>query len=227
VLPVEGGLESTWGNGLDQLRLLNAHNVYNAILISPQFDKDPWYCDHPTDLGMRHETFMCTDLRAWIQATYTPAKHHIIGFSKSGTGPMTMILRNPTLFDKISTWDSPFDMDSYSDFGGSSENAYGTEANFQNNYQLTAAHLESWKTAFLATNRLWISGFHVFQQDTIDFDSALTGKAMLHTFFTQIDRTHAWDSGWLPDALTGLFGAGGGSTIPLGTQRLLPQFSRM
>ena len=56
-------------------------------------------------------------------------------------------------------------MASYSQFGSSSADNYGTDANFQANYRLTPSFVEAHKTPFLAKNRIWIGGYDVFQTD--------------------------------------------------------------
>ena len=45
----------------------------------------------------------------------------------------------------------------------SSADVYGTNANFQANYQLTSSFLDAHKAPFLNSNRIWIGGFDVFQ----------------------------------------------------------------
>jgi hypothetical protein len=54
---------------------------------------------------------------------------------------------------------------------------------------------------------LWISGDQSFQQEVEDFDSLLSATDILHTFAapTLREDPHAWESGWVSEALSGLY----------------------
>ena len=62
VLPVEPELGTTYGDGLETLRALDAQNKYNLTIIEPSFAFDPWYADNPNDPKLRYETFLTKDL---------------------------------------------------------------------------------------------------------------------------------------------------------------------
>ena len=49
VLPVEAGLATLYGDGLETLRALDAQNEYNLTIIEPSFAIEPWYADNPND----------------------------------------------------------------------------------------------------------------------------------------------------------------------------------
>ena len=102
------------------------------------------------------------------------------------------------------SWDFPADMSAYDQFGGSSADDYGTDANFQANYRLTPAFLDAHKAPFLTKNRIWIGGYKAFQTDMSDYDALLTTKGILHSTETPTVMLHRWDSGWVPIALAGL-----------------------
>ena len=89
----------------------------------------------------------------------------LIGFSKSGIGAQDLLLKHPDLFATAASWDFPADMASYSQFGSSSADNYGTDANFQANYRLTPSFVEAHKTPFVGNNRIWIGGYQAFQTD--------------------------------------------------------------
>ena len=82
----------------------------------------------------------------------------LIGFSKSGIGAQDLLLKHPDLFATAASWDFPADMASYSQFGSSSADNYGTDANFQANHRLTPSFVDSHKTPFLSKERIWIGG---------------------------------------------------------------------
>jgi hypothetical protein len=207
VLPVEGGLGSNYGDGMDTLRTLDAEDQYNLTIIEPTFQIDPWYADNPNDPNLQYETFMTKDLVPWVTKNLSTSGHEqnwLIGFSKSGIGGEDLLLKHPDVFSLAASWDFPADMTSYAQFGSSSANEYGTDANFQANYRLTPAFLNTHKGPFLTAKRIWIGGYQVFQTDMSDYDALLTSEGILHTTETPALMAHRWDSGWVPMALAGL-----------------------
>jgi hypothetical protein len=95
-------------------------------------------------------------------------------------------------------------MSSYDQFGSSSADNYGTDANFQANYRLTPAFVSSHKAPFVTANRIWIGGYSVFQSDVSDYDSLLTSGGIEHSTETPQNMAHTWTSGWVPIALAAL-----------------------
>jgi Tryptophan-rich Synechocystis species C-terminal domain/Putative esterase len=213
-LPVEAGLaQSTWGDGLEQLQQLDVEDKYNATIIEPLFPIESWYADSPTDPTINYETFMSTLLPAWVDSNFATSNtedNFLIGFSKSGYGALDLLFKHPDVFDAAAAWDFPADMTSYTDYGASAN--YGTDANFQNNYRLTGTFIDTWKAPFTTEDRIWISGYDVFQSDVADFDALLTSHGVLHTLSTQTFDAHNWYSGWLSGAVAGLYGLVDGGT---------------
>ena len=208
VLPVEPGLGTTYGDGLETLRALDAQDKYNLTIIEPSFAIDPWYADNPLNAGVQYETFLTQQLVPWVQqnlATTGREQNWLIGFSKSGEGGQDLILKHPDIFSLAASWDFPADMGSYTAFGSSTTDAYGTDANFQANYRLTPAFLDAHKDPFLKNNRIWIGGYQVFQTDVSDYDALLTSEGIVHSTETPTAMAHSWDSGWVPLALTALY----------------------
>jgi hypothetical protein len=216
VLPVEAGLGDVYGDGLKTLQALDAEDQYNVTIIEPSFDYEPWYANNPTDPN-QYETFMSRELVPWVMAnlkTTGTEQNWLIGFSKSGYGAQDLILKYPTLFALAASWDFPADMSSYDQYGWSPAENYGTEANFANNYQLTAAFLAAHAAPFEAQDRIWIGGYSYFQQDMSDYDALLTSEGMAHTTGPSQYLAHSWDSGWIPAALAALYQDSLAYTIP-------------
>lgn len=94
VLPVEQGVttqSSEFGDGLEELRLLNVPNRFNMTLIAPSFNYEPWYGDNPNDPTLRMESFITADLVAFgdtFGQVGTTPKRFLLGFSKSGNGAL-------------------------------------------------------------------------------------------------------------------------------------------
>ena len=207
VLPVEANNGTTFGDGIDVMRQLNAQNQYNLTIIEPSFALEPWFADNPVNSSAQQETFMTQQLVPWVQAnlgTTGQEQNWLIGFSKSGIGAEDLILKHPGLFTLAAAWDWPADMQTYDEYGSSSANSYGTDANFQANYRLTTAFLNAHKAPFTSTNRLWIGGFNAFQTDMSDYDTLLTSLGIAHSTETPTPMTHDWDGGWVPLALAAL-----------------------
>jgi hypothetical protein len=208
VLPVEAGLATDFGDGLATLQSLNAQNQYNLTIVEPSFSIDPWYADSSTDPYVQYESFMVSELVPWVDANLATSgseRNWLIGFSKSGIGGQDLILKHPNLFALAATWDFPADMSSAGQFGSDSSNGYGTNANFQQNYELTRAFVDARKAPFVASNRIWIGGYYYFGQDVADYDALLTAEGIRHTTETPTYAAHMWTSGWVPIAMAALY----------------------
>ena len=223
VLPVEPELGTTYGDGLDTLRSLNAQNQYNLTIIEPAFATDPWYADNPNDPSLHYETFLTQDLVPWVTQNLVPPaasqpfaplagqeQNWLIGFSKSGIGGEDLLLRHPDVFAVAASWDFPADMASYDAFGSSSASNYGTDANFQANYRLSRSFVDAHKAPFSTHNRIWIGGYNTFQTDMSDYDALLTSEGIEHTAGTPTLMAHRWDSGWVANALATMSQDAGG-----------------
>jgi hypothetical protein len=208
VLPVEAGLGNTYGDGLATLQDLDAQNEYNLTIIEPTFASDPWYANDPNDPNLQYETFMTRVLVPWIKQNLATTGHEqvwLIGFSKSGLGAQDLILKHPDVFTLAASWDCPFDMSSYDQFGDDSAANYGTEANFEDNYRLTKAFVFAHRAPFLTSNRIWIGGYGLYGNDDFNYNVLLTSEGIAHSTETSQYMVHRWDSGWVPIAVAALY----------------------
>ena len=206
VLPVEAGLATVYGDGLETLRALDAQDQYNLTIIEPSFGIEPWYADNPNDPTVKYETFLTNDLVPWVTKnleTTGVEQKWLIGFSKSGIGATDLILRHPDVYTLAAAWDFPADMSTYDQYSGSAS-SYGTNDNFLTNYRLTPAFIDAHKAPFLSKNRIWIGGYNAFQIDMSDFDALLNSEAVIHSTETPQYVQHRWDSGWVQIALAAL-----------------------
>jgi Putative esterase len=208
VLPVEAGLGTDFGDGMETMAGLNAQNQYNLTIIEPTFELDPWYANNPDDAAVQYETFMTDDLVPWIEANFSTTGHEqnwLIGFSKSGFGAQDLILKHPDVFTLAASWDFPADMSSYDEYCCDADANYGTNASFQANYELTQAFVDAHKAPFLNSNRIWIGSGVSFVPDVADYDALLTSEGIMHTTEVPEAMPHNWDGGWVPLALAGLY----------------------
>jgi S-formylglutathione hydrolase FrmB len=213
-------VQTTYGDGIATLQQLDAQNQYNLTIIEPSFSVEPWYADNPTDPNLQYETFMANDLVPWVSknlSTTGDEQNWLLGFSKSGFGAEDLILKHPDVFTAAASWDFPADMDAYTtDQGRTVGNGtnYGSDANFQANYRLTASFVAAHETPFQAANRIWIGSYNAFPADVADYDALLTSDGIKHSTETPQLMAHRWDSGWVPIALTALQQEG--SALPPG-----------
>jgi S-formylglutathione hydrolase FrmB len=208
VLPVEQGvtdLSSTWGDGLEELRLLDVQNRFNMTLIAPSFNYEPWYGDNVTDPTMRMESFIVNDLvpfgDTFAHGTGI-SQRFLIGFSKSGNGALSLILRHPNVFSAAAAWDAPAQQSSLSAFHALSLN-FGTQANYDlhNIPSLITTNAKP----FQQQNRLWISGDQsAWTSDMDELHDQLVANSIPHTWVVGGFRVHRWNSGWLDSAVTAL-----------------------
>ncbi|MGA9671465.1 MAG: alpha/beta hydrolase-fold protein, partial [Terracidiphilus sp.] len=206
-LPVEAGLGTDFGDGLQTLQQLDAQDQYNLTIVAPSFNFDPWYADSATDPNIQYESFMATELEPWVAqnlSTTGTEQRWLLGFSKSGIGGQDLILKHPDLFTLAASWDFPADMSSYNQFGADSTAGYGTDANFQSNYRLTSAFLAAHGASFRAENRIWIGGYDLYRTDVSDYATLLATEGIADTTETPALMSHDWYSGWVPQALTAL-----------------------
>jgi len=209
-LPVEPGLaQSTYGSGLNELAKLDVEDQYNATIVEPIFPIDSWYADNPNDPTIDYQTFVADILPQWVDSNFSTTgteQNLLIGFSKSGYGALDLELKHPSVFSAVAAFDFPGDMTSYDEFGSSSANDYGTQANFQDNYQMNASFIAAHSAPFTNSDRILISEGPVFQSQVADFGALLSSQGVMHTLLNQTSDAHTWSSGWLSSAVAGLYG---------------------
>jgi hypothetical protein len=206
VLPVEPGLGTTYGDGLATVQALGAQDKYNLTIVEPTFKFHPWYGNSSSDPHVQYETFVTRELVPWLKQHFATTGNEqvwLLGFSKSGFGAQDLILRHPDVFTLAAGWDFPADMSSYDQYDESATN-YGTNANFQANYRLTASFVQAHAAPFQHGNRIWIGGYALYQVDMSAYDQLLTAAGIAHSTETPAPAIQAWDSGWVSQALAAL-----------------------
>src|SRR6266478_9779052 len=111
VLPVEPLEEHTYGSGLDVIERLRLQNKYHAVFVAPTFAQMPWYADNPFDALRRQESYFLYVVVPLIESRFPvlkePAGRFLLGFSKSGWGAYSLLLRHPDVFGGAAAWDAP------------------------------------------------------------------------------------------------------------------------
>ncbi len=198
VLPVEAGRGDRYGDGLLEVQKHDLANKLGVIFAAPTFADLPWYADHPTNVAIRQETYFVNFVVPFVEKTYpadpNPKGRLLLGFSKSGWGAWSLLLRHPETFSRAAAWDAPLMMDQLGKYG--TEPIFGTQDHFET-YRiadlLKAAKLDQKK-------RLILTGYGNFLTHHQQTHALLEELHIPHEYRDGPQRKHDWHSGWLAEA---------------------------
>ncbi len=204
VLPVEAGTEDRYGDGLLEVRRHDLHNELGAIFVAPTFSHLPWYADHPTDPEIRQETYFLEVVVPFVESRYParadPEGRLLLGFSKSGWGAWSLLLRHPEVFGRAAAWDAPLMLDQPGRYG--SGDIFGTQANFEG-YRITTL-LGRHAAELRDHERLILLGYGNFRGEHERIHDILVDLGIPHAYEDGPQREHSWGSGWVPEAARAL-----------------------
>ena len=208
VLPVHEDGEFRHGDGLIEMKKLNVHNEHQVICVSPSFTAQPWFADHDLNPQKREESHLIKTVIPFVDANYpTQASSDgrlLIGFSKSGWGAIALLLRNPELFHKAAGWDIGIRVDT----GPIEEDEraeriareWGTVENFEANRISNLVKTrgkdlgdESRLFYYSTEGKRAIGG--------VEIHRLLVEYEIPHSYVMEPHRKHAWDTGWIPEAV--------------------------
>ncbi len=203
LLPVEPGLGQQWGDPFEALVAVEGLEELPCFFVSPTFDALPWYADHPTNPALQQEAYFLETVLPYVERRY-PVRgdsggRFLIGFSKSGWGAWTLLLRHSDTFAAAVAWDAPMMVDRPNVYGMGP--IFGTEARFRE-YQVTALLAgagESFKRDGLP--RLFLLGEGNFAEEHRSVHRLMQTMGIRHGYQDRPRRRHHWESGWLPDAV--------------------------
>ncbi len=201
VLPVEAGNESKFGDGLLEVKRHDLHNKHRAVFVAPTFSDLPWYADHPTDPHIRQETYFLEVVVPFIEKSY-PVQPNcegrlLLGFSKSGWGAFSLLLRYPGVFSRAAAWDAPLMKDKLDQFA--MERIFGTQENFEK-YRVSRL-LEQRAADLRVRKRLILTGYANFRQHHQQAHEWMAKLGVLHDYRDGPERKHDWHSGWMEEAV--------------------------
>lgn len=200
LLPVEAGTESRFGDSLREVKKLDLHNKLQVIFVAPTFAHLPWYADHPTNAEIRQETYFLKVVIPFIEKTYPvraePVGRLLLGFSKSGWGAFSLLLRHPDRFGRAVAWDAPMMMDRPGKYG--SGDIFGTAENFEN-YRITRL-LADRAGMFQKEKRLALFGYGNFRSEHVKAHELMDTLKNAHEYHDGPARSHDWHSGWVAEA---------------------------
>lgn len=204
LLPVEAGKGTRWGDGLQEIARRGLHEKHRLLCVAPTFAILPWYADHPTDKAVAQETYLLEAIVPAVDRLFPtsarPADRLLLGFSKSGWGAFSLLLRHPTRFGKAAAWDAPLMMETSGRFG--SGPIFGTQDNFRA-YQISSL-LKVSKSRLGDAPRLFHLGYDNFREDHVRIEALLNELRIPHVYQDGPKRPHHWNSGWVPDAVNWL-----------------------
>ena len=208
MLPVhEDGIEK-YGDGLVKIKQNGFHDQHQLVCVAPGNTSTPWYVDHDFDPQKQHEIHLLETVIPFLEKRYrvqTDDKTRLlIGFSKSGWGAMTLLLRNPEVFYRAAAWDSGIRVDvgpiEESERDERIAQHWGSNANFEANRLSNLIQRrgnELGKDArlfyFNTEGKRAIGGVAIHR--------LLVENMVPHRYVLEPHRTNAWDSGWIPDAI--------------------------
>lgn len=203
VLPVEAGEGTRWGDGLSEIRKSGLHNLHRLICVMPTFSALPWYTDHPTDSESQQEKYLLAGVLPWVDETFptfaTREGRLLVGFSKSGWGAFSLLLRHSEVFSRAAAWDAPLMMDAPGKYG--SGPIFGTAENFAK-HQLSKLMVDQAELLRRENSpRLIHLGFGNFRNEHAGFENLLNEHRIPHIYHDGPQRKHHWNTGWLPEAI--------------------------
>lgn len=208
LLPVEAGTEHRYGDAVVEAQRLRLADKHRVICVAPTFSQLPWFADHPTDLKIRQESHFLKVVLPTVERLYPALAERegriLIGFSKSGYGAWSLLLRHPDLFVTAVAWDAPLMKTAPNQFGMGP--IYGTPENFEH-YRIdrllrTRAADFRPKANEQPRSRLIHLGYGNFRDHHQRAESLLNELQIPHTYADGPQREHTWHSGWLEEAAT-------------------------
>ncbi len=199
VLPVEAKDDAKFGNGLLEIQKHDLHNTFQAVFVAPTFSTLPWYADHPTKAELRQESHLLRVVIPLIEKSYPVRAERdgrlLLGFSKSGAGAYSLILRNPDTFGKALAFDSPLMRETLS----KGSQVFATQENFEQYCVPKLLHKHA-KT-FAEEKRLILLGKGFLQGQHQQAHALMDKLKIAHEYREGTQRKHTWDSGWVPEAV--------------------------
>src|SRR5205814_2357967 len=126
----------------------------------------------------------------------------LLGFSKSGWGAYSLLLRHPEMFARAAAWDAPLMIDQPNRYGMG--DIFATQANFEK-YKISPL-LEKDAGGLGPGKRLFLLGYGNFRDHHMQTHALLDRLRIEHVYRDGPARKHDWHSGWVSEAVECLMG---------------------
>lgn len=201
VLPVEPHDGEVWGNSTAEILKHDLHNRFQLICVKPTFSHPPWYADHPSDPEIQQESHFLNVVVPFIDETYcsttSAPTRLLLGFSKSGWGACSLLLRHLDMFDRAAAFDAPLAWETPNRYGMSE--VFGTQTNMD---QYCIIDLMKGLAEELAVGpRFALYGYNDFRGQLQFLHYYMLKLGIPNEFQDGPRREHRWDSGWVPSAV--------------------------
>ncbi len=213
VLPVLEKDNRKYADGLLEVKKYGFHNTYKLVCVAPEFTEKPWFADHEGNPQMRDESYFLKVVLPLIEEEYPvmPKKEGrlLIGFSKSGWGAFSLLLRNPEVFHRAAGWDTGIRVDTgpieEADRSDRISRIFGSRENFER-YRISTLIKERGKALgdearifYYNTEGVRAIGGEIIHRLMVE-------QEIPHRYLFEPKRPHRWDSGWIPQAVAFLVG---------------------
>ena len=200
LLPVEAQGDSKYGDAVVEAQMHDLANCHGAIFVAPAFSHLPWYVDHPTHPTIRQETYFLKVVIPAIERHYPASDkatdRNLVGFSKSGWGAFSLLLKHSDRFGRAAAWDAPLMMD---------QPRYGMDRIVGNRETFARYHvptlIKEHGGELGNSARLVVLGYGNFRADHQRFHALLEESKIKHMYRDGPQRKHDWHSGWLSEAV--------------------------
>lgn len=189
----------------------------NCVVVVPYFrNAYVWYGRHPDGTADHHKftTLLPQFSVKYLGAAQGRNAHRLMGYSKSATGALQLLLRNPSVFGYAYCWDGPWDVSTanwsypsapFPDWN--QDESFVTKAQMLLYDPVTLLPLLGAKAAGDKL-RIGIAGFSRFAGDLTPIFNALTGAGLVQNtnweWVGASSEVHSYSAGWLPAAATRL-----------------------
>ncbi|MCA9059759.1 MAG: hypothetical protein KDA85_14730 [Planctomycetaceae bacterium] len=201
-LPVEAQDGNRWGSLIEELHQFRIADRHQVICVYPEFADLPWYANHPDNPQLQQEKYLLEDVIPLLESEFPvrrdQAGRFLIGFSKSGWGAWSLLLRHPDLFHQAVAFDAPLMMDAPGKYG--SGPMFGTTENFRM-YQVSELLRQHQAEVSRQPPRLILIGDGNFRLEHQQI-AALAAELQIPLLNVSGQvREHSWQSGWVSPAV--------------------------
>jgi hypothetical protein len=208
VLPVRAESDERHGQGMIEIRDLDIPNRYDVICIAPAFTNMPWYNDHASDLRRQDESHLLKTVLPFVEANYpvrTDAGGRLLlGFSKSGWGAASLLLRHPKVFGKAAAWDTGIRVDlgpmQAADRAERIIQFWGTAENFAR-YRLSNLVKSHGDGLGESARLFYYNPAGGRAAGGVKLHELMVAENLPHRYVFEPPRRHSWTSGWIPEAV--------------------------